>query len=160
MRRGERSLLRGHRPVQTTARGPIVVFVVGRITILWVPTINTSVVTMVVEVDFWHVGVFVGDSKILVIKELLFPPNGDREFKLPTAIRHHFSDAVNLHFRLDRIAVFAERCKRSDIVVAAPQSTCVDVVTDKHTWDCFSSHGFNPGVVLGHKVHQAPKGKD
>ncbi len=104
MRRGGRSLLRGHRPVQTTARSTIVVFVVGRITTTGVTTTTIAVVAVVVEVDVWHVGVFVGSSIILVLEELLFPPNGDREFKKQRGIRHHFSDAVNLHLRLHLVA--------------------------------------------------------
>ena len=52
------------------------VFVVGRITINSTTT-TITVVTVVVEVDVWHVGVFVGGSIVFVAKELLFPPYGD-----------------------------------------------------------------------------------
>ena len=63
------------------------IFVVGRTTISSATT-TITVVAVVVEVEFWHVGVFVGGSIVLVAEELLFPPYGDREFKLSRVIRH------------------------------------------------------------------------
>ena len=49
-----------------------------------------------------------------------------------------------------------ERSKIGDEVITAPQTTWVDVVAKEHTWDGLSTHGLNPRIWLGHKVHQAP----
>ena len=50
-----------------------------------------------------------------------------------------------------------ERSKIGDEVITAPQATWVDVVTKEHTWDGLSTHGLNPRIGLGHKVHHGTK---
>ncbi len=55
------------------------------------------------------------------------------------------------------VEVIAEGRKVSDEIIAAPQSTCVDVVPDKDPRDSLSSYRGNLSIGLRHKVNKGPE---
>ena len=64
---------------------------------------------------------------------------------------------MDFHLRFENITLAPEKGIVSDEVVATPKSSSVNVVTDKHSRDCFCSHGFDLSVVLRHEVNVGSK---
>ena len=96
----------------------------------------------------------------VLLEEGLHAPFGDGVTKDTRVVSDNFLDTVYLDFGPRNVKILPERGKFSNEVIAAPQTTCVDVVSYKDTRDNLRSHGHDPRVWLGHEVNEGTEGKE
>ena len=95
----------------------------------------------------------------VLYKKGLHAPFGDGVTKNTRVVSDDFPDAVHLDLGQSNVEIPPERSKLSNEIIAAPQTTRVDVVSDKDARDSRGSHGHNLSIRLGHKVDEGTEGK-
>ena len=98
-----------------------------------------------------------GMGKLRVRQELLLSPYGDGEDELARVVRHNFFDSVYFDLGSWRIAVIPKRSYVGDVIVAAPYTSWVDVVTREHSRYGFGPNRLNTSVRLRHGVDKGAK---
>ena len=90
-------------------------------------------------------------------QELLLPPYSDGEDELARMARHNFLDPVYFNLGSWRITVESKRSYVSDVVVAAPYASWVDVIPKEHSRYGFGTNRFDTSIGLRHEIDKGPK---
>ena len=94
----------------------------------------------------------------ILLEKRLHAPFGDGVTKDTRVVNDDFLNAVYLDLGQSNVEILPERSKLSNEIIATPQTTRVDVVSDKDARDSLGSHGHNLSIRLGHKIDEGTKG--
>ena len=96
-------------------------------------------------------------GKLRVRQKLLLPPYGDGEDELAGVVRHNFLDSVHFNLGSWRITVISKRSYVSDVIVAAPYTSWVDMISKEHSRYGFGPNRFNTSIRLRHEIDKGAK---